>query len=84
MFWKQGLRQSSQEIKVIIFNLKLNEHNLYLKYSITTFFGAMMTKNETINQINEDVNANNRKRNGMNVTRRDQGSRRTFGDCRLY
>jgi len=43
-----------------------------------------MTKNETINQINEDVNANNRKRNGMNVTRRDYGSRRTFGDCRLY
>lgn len=32
-----------------------------------------MTKNETINQINEDVNANNRKRNGMNETRRDYG-----------
>ncbi|KAE9545576.1 hypothetical protein AGLY_001119 [Aphis glycines] len=51
------------------------------KIPLTTFFGAMMTKNETINQINEDVNANNRKRNGMNETRRDYGSRRKFGNC---
>lgn len=66
-----------------MFNLKLSEHNLYLKYNITTFFGAMMTKNVTINQINEDVNANNRKRNGMNETRKDYGSR-ILGNCRLY